>query len=59
MDLRLDRDGNVYVIEANPNPQIGIGEDFPESAALAGLSYQALLQRIISLGLHWQPDKAA
>lgn len=59
MDLRLDRDGNVYVIEANPNPQIGRGEDFPESAELAGLPYHALLQRIITLGLRWQPDKAA
>lgn len=59
MDLRLNPEGKVYVLEANPNPQIGSGEDFPESAKLAGLPYQALLQRILNLGLRWQPDKAA
>jgi D-alanine-D-alanine ligase len=59
MDLRLNPEGKVYVLEANPNPQIGCGEDFPESAKLAGLPYDALLQRIINLGLRWQPDKAA
>jgi D-alanine-D-alanine ligase len=59
MDLRLNPEGKVYVLEANPNPQIGCGEDFPESAKLAGLPYEALLQRIINLGLRWQPDKAA
>lgn len=59
MDLRLDPEGKVYVLEANPNPQIGCGEDFPESAKLAGLPYRALLQRILNLGLRWQPNKAA
>ena len=28
-------DGRVYVLEANPNPQIARNEDFAESAALA------------------------
>src|SRR5437764_696724 len=33
IDLRLDEAGNVWVLEANPNPQIARGEDFAESAA--------------------------
>ena len=28
IDLRLDPTGTMYVLEANPNPQIGRGEDF-------------------------------
>ena len=57
IDLRMDKDGNAYVLEANPNPQIARGEDFAESAKRAGLSYEALLQRILMLGLQWRPEQ--
>jgi D-alanine-D-alanine ligase len=57
VDLRLDNEGRVFVLEANPNPQIAYGEDFAESAERAGLSYAALLQRILNLGLRWRPDR--
>ena len=57
IDLRMDKDGKAYVLEANPNPQIARGEDFAESAKRAGLSYEALLQRIIMLGLQWRPER--
>jgi D-alanine-D-alanine ligase len=55
MDLRLTADGNVHVIEANPNPHIGEQEDFAQSAARSGLSYTDLLWRILNLGLRWRP----
>src|SRR5206468_12801862 len=32
IDLRLEDNGNVWVLEANPNPQIAKGEDFAASA---------------------------
>ncbi|MFQ5793049.1 MAG: ATP-grasp domain-containing protein [Acidobacteriota bacterium] len=54
IDLRLAPDGNVYVLEANPNPQLAYGEDFAESAERAGISYEQLLQRIIRLGRRWR-----
>jgi D-alanine-D-alanine ligase len=57
IDLRLGSTGQVYVIEANPNPQLAYGEDFAESAERAGVSYEQLLERIISLGLQWQPER--
>ena len=57
IDLRMDGDGKAYVIEANPNPQLGYGEDFAESAERAGVSYEQLLQRIIQTGLQWRPEK--
>ncbi len=58
IDLRLDAAGRVYVIEANPNPQLAYGEDFAEAAEHAGVSYEALLQRILGLGLRWRPGLA-
>src|ERR1041385_9247506 len=48
IDPRLDANGDVYVLEANPNPQIARAEDFAESAKAAGLAYPALLQRILT-----------
>jgi D-alanine-D-alanine ligase len=59
IDLRLDAEGRVYVLEANPNPQLAYGEDFAESAEHAGISYPELLQRIIGLGLRWRPEREA
>jgi D-alanine-D-alanine ligase len=59
VDLRLEENGNVWVIEANPNPQIAKGEDFAASAEKIGLGYETVLQRIINLGLRWQPESFA
>ena len=59
IDFRLDPAGQIYVLEANPNPQIAKGEDFAESAAQAGLPYPLLLQRILDLGLSWRPSTLA
>ena len=50
MDLRLAPNGRIYLLEANPNPNLEFGEDFAESAETAGVSYEALLQRILNLG---------
>jgi D-alanine-D-alanine ligase len=56
IDLRLDAAGKVYVLEANPNPQLAYGEDFAASAESVGITYHDLLQRIINLGLRWRPE---
>jgi D-alanine-D-alanine ligase len=57
IDMRLDAEGRPYVLEANPNPQLAYGEDFAESAERAGISYEELLERIMALGLQWQPER--
>lgn len=60
IDLRLDEAGKLYVIEANPNPDLTKAEDFARSAAATGLEYNALLQRILNLGMkHRSPWKAS
>jgi D-alanine-D-alanine ligase len=58
IDLRMSADGRVYVLEANPNPELASGEDFAAAAARAGLAYPKLIQRILSLGLRWRPGLA-
>lgn len=49
IDIRLTADGQVYILEANPNPHIANDEDFSLAAQAAGLDYEALLARIIRL----------
>jgi D-alanine-D-alanine ligase len=56
MDFRLRPDGRAYVLEANCNPNLAHGEDFAESAAAAGISYEALLHRLIRLGLDYDAE---
>jgi D-alanine-D-alanine ligase len=57
IDLRMDDEGRASVLEANPNPNLAYGEDFAESAEAAGVSYEALLERIIALGVRWKPER--
>ena len=57
IDLRLAPSERVYVIEANPNPQLAQGEDFAESAEKAAVGYGPLLQRIVRLGLRWPGER--
>jgi len=52
MDFRMCRTtGEFFLIEANPNPDIGYQEDLAASAELFGIDYTALLKRIISLAI--------
>jgi D-alanine-D-alanine ligase len=57
IDFRLDEEGRPFVLEANPNPNLAYGEDFAESAEVAGLPYERLLDRILTLGLRWEPER--
>ena len=58
IDIRLDDNGQPWVLEANANPQLAYGEDFAESAHHEGVSYKALLQQILNVGLQWKADRA-
>jgi D-alanine-D-alanine ligase len=56
IDLRLAPDGKVYVLEANPNPDLQKAEDFAQSALAEGVEYPVLIQRIVNLGLSYQVE---
>lgn len=51
LDFRLDAHGDLYFLEANPNPEIAAREEFASSARHAGVEYPDLLERILRLGL--------
>jgi len=59
IDLRMDGEGGLYVLEANPNPQVARNEDFADSAESAEYRYEELLQELLNAGLRWRPAKAA
>ena len=54
LDYRVTEAGEIYLLEANPNPQIACAEDFAASAKHSGLDYASLLQKIITLGLRYR-----
>ena len=48
IDVRLTPQGDVFVIEANPNPSLAQDEDFAQAAAEAGIGYDFLIQEILN-----------
>jgi D-alanine-D-alanine ligase len=51
IDYRLDSQERLYFLEANPNPDLARYEEFANAAEVTGVSYEHLLQRIVSLGM--------
>lgn len=51
VDYRLTAKGELYLLEANPNPEIAEKEEFASAAAAAGLKYRMLLSRLLGLAL--------
>ena len=51
IDYRLDETGELYFLEANPNPDVGDGDEFAGAAKAAGIGYATLLQKIVNLGI--------
>jgi len=41
----------MYFIEANPNPEIAMSQEFATAARHDGLDYPDLLHRILALGI--------
>ena len=56
MDFRVTPEGNVYVLEANANPNLEAEEDFAESARAANCPYPELLEKLMALGLTYQAE---
>jgi len=52
LDLRLSAEGEVVVIEVNPNPFIAKDEDFAKAALKAEIEYDQLIQKILNYAFH-------
>lgn len=57
IDLRLSDENEIYVIEANPNPNIAELDEFASSALYAKIKYPALLEKLIDFGIKWKRVK--
>jgi len=51
IDMRLSNQGEVYVIEANPNPWLSSGQEFAMAAKKSGLSYTQMIGEIVDLAM--------
>jgi D-alanine-D-alanine ligase len=51
IDFRLDAEQRPYFLEANPNADIAYGDEFADAAEAAGIAYEALLDRLLTIGL--------
>ncbi len=47
IDMRLSSKGEIYVIEANPNPWLSSGQEFAMAARKSGLSYTQMIGEIV------------
>jgi D-alanine-D-alanine ligase len=48
IDVRVDKDGRIFVIDVNPNPDIGLGFEVANSFRKAGISYREMLNLILA-----------
>ena len=51
IDYRMNDDGVLYFLEANPNPEIARMEEFATAAEAHGYPYTKLVQKMLSLAL--------
>jgi D-alanine-D-alanine ligase len=49
VDMRLNKKGEVYVIEANPNPWLASVAEFTMAAKKAGYSYTDMIEKMVGL----------
>jgi D-alanine-D-alanine ligase len=60
IDMRLTAEGEVYVIEANPNPWLSSKHEFAMAGKKSGRSYTQLIGEIVDMAmLRRQRAKAA
>jgi D-alanine-D-alanine ligase len=51
IDMRVSPKGEIYVIEANPNPWLSSGQEFAIAARKSGLSYNQMVGEIVDLAM--------
>ncbi len=56
VEIRVDKDGNPYVIELNPNPSINDGDAVPGAAEFLGMDYADFIEYILKLAVQRYKD---
>lgn len=49
VDMRLDKDGNLYILEVNSLPSMGEHGSYVQGAAAVGLDFPALVNRLVDV----------
>jgi len=57
VDLRLDQEGELNVIEVNPNPDISPGSGGARQAEATGMTYTQFIEKLIHLALHGEDNE--
>ncbi len=55
VDMRLDKNNNLYVIEVNPNPDISDDAGFARSCRAYGFSFDEIINKIVEYALERTP----
>ncbi len=48
VDLRVDRSGNIFILEVNANPDVGPTAGFSRALAAAGIPYAEFVERLVA-----------
>ena len=51
IDFRMDKEGRIYFIEANPNPDISKNSGFYKALSHSGISYKVFIKKLIENAL--------
>jgi D-alanine-D-alanine ligase len=57
VDMRMDHEGQVNVIEVNPNPDISPGSGAVRQAEAAGMTYTQFIEKIVQLALYGEDNE--
>ena len=56
MDFMMDKNGEIYCLEANTMPGMTPTSLLPQEAAAAGMSYEQLCEKLLEISLRDKKD---
>jgi D-alanine-D-alanine ligase len=59
IDMRMDKQGRVYILEVNPNPDISLGAGYARALRAAGIDYAEFWQRMITNALRRKTENGS
>ena len=51
VDMRIDRDGKIYILEVNPNPDISPPSGMARAIRIQGMTYSEFVGKVIEKAL--------
>lgn len=57
LDFRMDSKGRLFVIDVNPNPDVGQGYEMAENLRVSGISYLNMIEMLLKQATERRPEK--